>query len=753
MARGAEPRKGKSRGAAAATVASLLVTLGVVVAFVLMGWIARPPSPSEPVLELPDASVVGAAGSARIDATPTAAGENTNRTDVGPSRADALAGAVATMRVRVSQLLGARNRHYTGPLLISIDGENVVDTTLVNNDPVVFAASRTAQRIRFEAPGYLPRELTLPQLMQTTEAKGQRGAPASIGLEPAARVRFEVSGLMERAGAQLEVALATTALQATGQCALTRNEAGEGIAFVPGAEFAWSATLVQGTSRRQWSGREGALQFGERRTITLDVAAAPVRRYQLVGVSTELIAMLTAYRRRPGDNEGQAVKFAADGSCELSPLPDAIWSCHGAHLLEEPRAEETLLRPEGGLVAIGLRQASGQAVSAALLDADGRVLDTQREWHVLPRATLPAVVRLGLNFTNSRTVIARDLPIDRDVVAFLPWSAADTPAYVRLTMQGQTPDARVAPRLVVEILADGEPFAREQVGELGGGAAVPPGKGLDLRWRIGTSPGPVIARGVRVAAGAIQEIAAAWPATKWWTGRVDGLAEMPEARRWHRVTWGEATPTAVFGRGMERLIGDGTFSLLLPAGEGLDATWTLLHGMTRIAAVVDAVDVERGTFVVRPRSEVLWVAPRVEIPPPWVLLVVAGVGSPAGNLGSHDQQRPVPLLAGDALHGVVLTNMRAVAWFTLDANAATRPIRATGGRTITVRTRATNLTRHVCLVGPAGQLDIGNEVAGDRPLSLFVPDGTRAIAVFDEARPNDAPVELPLPAGDVLVVD
>lgn len=668
---------------------------------------------------------------------------------IGTTREDVHTGddAARTLRVYVRQDLARSWPHYTGPLVIEVDGAVVAQPTLSNGDAIDVPVPARSRSLCFRAPDHEPAVLSLP----LPPPRPRATVDATVKLVPAGAVQIRVVGLAPIDGVtpRLDVSLVTSGLYAA-RGEWTGELTGEQILrYVLGEPFHWDATLVVGQQRFSWSGDAAALRAGEPRELALDVAAVRRERFRLVGASPELCALVTARRQYEvgGGTAYEEVTFGGDGTCELTARPDASWSCCRLPLRAECRPEETWLSMDGGLVALGMRGADGKPVATRLYTNDGIEAGMQREQHVLARAAVAPSVWLGPTFAESIEVVGGALPVDRDVV-WLEAGAAPHPGRVQVVVAGSSPAAKRPPGTSVHVEA-GEQY-RRQFQELE--FAVPVGRTIDVRWRIGGNDGPWIARGLRVERGEVREVAADWPVAQTWKGSVAGFAELPAHQRWHRVSWGEPAPNRMW-QGMERLAGEGTFALVLPAGAPLPGWWELFAGQVRIAAGIAEVDDAARTFVLRPLQQLQWVTPVVEVPPPWVLMS-AGVARRWPNfLGRHDDRRPVPVPAGEVVHGVVLTNQRAVAWFTLDSRAPDAPIRACGGRTIEVRMREPDTTRWICLCGPHGQLDAGLEVNGTKPLRLFVPTGTRSLAVFDNDRPNDSPYEVPLPAGDVAVID
>lgn len=59
----------------------------------------------------------------------------------------------------------------------------------------------------------------------------------------------------------------------------------------------------------------------------------------------------------------------------------------------------------------------------------------------------------------------------------------------------------------------------------------------------------------------------------------------------------------------------------------------------------------------------------------------------------------------------------------------------------------------VCLVGSGGQLDLGQELTAASPLTLFVPQGTRELLVFDAEDHAVPPHSLPFPQGAIGIIE
>ncbi|HEX6813099.1 MAG TPA: hypothetical protein VF384_15860 [Planctomycetota bacterium] len=70
-----------------------------------------------------------------------------------------------------------------------------------------------------------------------------------------------------------------------------------------------------------------------------------------------------------------------------------------------------------------------------------------------------------------------------------------------------------------------------------------------------------------------------------------------------------------------------------------------------------------------------------------------------------------------------------------------------------MRASTTDENRGTVLVGPAGQWDFGFTVTAGKPARVWVPDGTRAIAVFDGQQPRASAREIPLGNADTIAID
>jgi hypothetical protein len=100
---------------------------------------------------------------------------------------------------------------------------------------------------------------------------------------------------------------------------------------------------------------------------------------------------------------------------------------------------------------------------------------------------------------------------------------------------------------------------------------------------------------------------------------------------------------------------------------------------------------------------------------------------------------------------VVWRDGKTLAWFSIESQSPV--VRDLGGRTLDVRAAFPSKEKWLCLVGPHGQWDQGQQLGRGQTLSLFVPEGTRGYLVFDEDHPDAVPLEMPLPATGPLVID
>jgi hypothetical protein len=245
-----------------------------------------------------------------------------------------------------------------------------------------------------------------------------------------------------------------------------------------------------------------------------------------------------------------------------------------------------------------------------------------------------------------------------------------------------------------------------------------------------------------------------WIDVQLWHGEIAGYEQMPSDRRWHRIAWGEG---ALFGADHTRPSAKGRFERLMSSGQRFDATWRLFWGLTEVPAVVRLLDEAQRRFVVEPSGAVRWVTMRVEAEPPWLLWQFASAHAPR-CIGRHDTRPAIPVALGQSVHGALLrplpgTEQRTLAWWTITAGVDEVTVWPANGRQIELRPAAACENRGVLLVGPNGQWDAGFELSAATPRSLFVPDGTRAIAVFDGNHIEATLRELPVPATDFLVID
>lgn len=265
-----------------------------------------------------------------------------------------------------------------------------------------------------------------------------------------------------------------------------------------------------------------------------------------------------------------------------------------------------------------------------------------------------------------------------------------------------------------------------------------------------------IARGLEVPVGKTVTITTEWPAIEAWHGVVDGLAAMPIERRWSRVGWGEGWP---FGKGHAPLGTNGRFEIMLPAGEALPTGWRLWWGAQAVPAQLDLVDAGQRSFVVQASSAVRWVPIRVQSPSRWLLLVGGSAKDVMPlSFAGRDNEYPLPVAAGQAVHGAVTTgawgaSSRTIAWWSVVDGVDALQIVPAAGRTLEIRPRAAKRHRAVALVGPNGQRDWGCELETDQARRLFVPEGTRGLAVFDGNDVVGTLREIPLGSNDVVVID
>ena len=733
-----------SRKGIVAVLGTVLVAVGVIL--VSAGVVVETNSEPAPI-------AVSGAGTAPPAVAPSHEPDE-QMPDLAVREAAPVCEAIVPMRVRVKRRLGQSSTHYTGPLVVEVAGRVLVSTTLVNRDALALEVPANASSLRFIAPDHVPLEASLP--LQA------RGKEPIVELQPDALLAVCSLGLpLEE---EASVRFSVDAVSGWSRTGNIREDKGAFEApCAVGEEFQWWAALDSRTRRVSLRGREPALQRGERRVLTLDFASVPMQRYRVVGPSPELMAELFVYRpSHAGSGDLLSMRLDSSGCFEFPRDGGGKWCVQAGEgeveLAEEKDAETIVLRPSVPLLGLGLRVVDAPTRQTLAFDANGKLVSGLASLHVFAREQLPPTLYLGSKFAGSVAVPCDRLPND-DVVWIDP-SAAPAPGRLMLRLQGAPPAADVASKLWIQVQAPSqEPLQQVAAAEMQ--LEVPPDVSFGLRWALPDGPGPWIARDLRVASGATHELTAEWPVAHRWTGEVEKFAAMPLERRWHRISWGDGP--SLFGRGMRRLGDDGRFELFLFAEDTLDPVWRLFWGLTTVPAQAEVADPGRHHLVVRPLVEVRWVNVIVDAKPPWMVFVWSTL-QPRLRPGSwHNEQRPIPVLAGEVRHGGLLRGDELLAWFRIDAQGDSVHVQPAGGRTIELRPRAACGNRMVCLVGPGGQWDMGHELSSSSPLRVFAPDGTVGIAVFDGNRqeeptreglkPGGAVREIPLGTDDVIVID
>ena len=654
-------------------------------------------------------------------------------------------GEPGVAKVRMQQRLGTNPRPYTGSLTVFADAIRIGQREIVNNDPIVFDVPAGVGSLRFVAPGHAPVSVSWPfEVFRYPR-------PATVVLEPTSGLRFSMVGLAAADDPLLQLTLTGAAMH--GSLRTSGSACNCVQAPVPaGVAFTWNVALQIGAKSWSWTHAEPPLAIDERRVVELNLTAKALRRHRLVGISAPLRALLEVHRDHyaGGEPRSERMHFDDAGQCELMPLPGATFRCAHNDLRAEELPDETLLHADGKLLALGWLDVDGNEQKTRLFGADGRDLGMEKPLHVVVRGGEHEPAWIGPTFPKATAVAVDRLPTDRDVV-WLPWTTKGRPGRVALAMSGTEPESHVASQCSITVHVEGKHVTTRWPVREEFSLALPTGRLVSLRWRVGTRDGEWLAQDLRLAADEVRTLPAVWPVGRLWRGTVAGHTELSESERWHRVSWGTPGPSSPLGQGFVRILGDGKFELTLPADGELPSVWSLFHGQTLVVAEVVACDRERATFTVQPRGDVVRVLPKVELAPPWLLLRFDVKNRCPSHFGSHDDQRPRPLLAGDVVHGVAMRDRQAVAWFSLDAHQPV--VRDLGGRTLELRPAFEKKEKWICLVGPQGQWGMGQPLFRGQPLAVFVPAGTRGLIVFDEDHPDAEPVELPLPAAGPFVIE
>jgi hypothetical protein len=644
-------------------------------------------------------------------------------------------------------------RHYVGPVVVTAAGAVVADLELINQLPLGLVAPANAETLVFTAPGLLPGEVAVDDIDPKR---------AQVVLQPREQLQLEVQRPAAGEAATWSLAVQTDA----GEWGQVRDEAGDRpcVPFVAGTKFRWQAELACGNQRVPLSGEEPALMPAERRVLVVDFSHVRTQRYRVDGPSPQLLRHLEIRQSytQGGAERSVTVPLAADGTCEIVPFPDCTFRIDDVALIAEPIGDVVRLRPEGALQGVGLVDDGGAAIRSKAFGRDGSAFSYNKDVHVAARERLQKGVWLGERFLTAERVPAEALAGAADLVLIPVVAGARATGSLRVRVQGEPPAAEVLAklRLVARFTHEEnvvEPAAAEVVFTLPAGAT------CALQWSLPGHTAP-IAAAVAVRGGETVDVAATWPQVAIWTGDVAGFTDLPRERRWSRVTWGEGKGIGIFGRGHHVLAGkdDARFEIALADGAELDPTWRLYWGGSQVLARCDVVDARVRRFVVSPVGAVRWVSVAVDAPAPWWLgFASAGTGRPPLPAMSHDNRYAFPVAAGQRLPGCLLEGsfqeggggMRTLAWWQLGDGDDVLRVRPAGGRMVELRPRTAHADRGAALVGPHGQWDMGRDLSAAAAVSVWVPDGTRGVVVFDG---NDAAAtarEFPLGAGDAVVID
>ncbi|HEX6810102.1 MAG TPA: hypothetical protein VF384_00640 [Planctomycetota bacterium] len=709
-------------------------------------------------LEPPHTPVTPAAGSG--PAPGTAAGELASGDALPAVRTEAEVAAPGAapaagpraLRVRVSRVFCEAFPHYVGPIVVTAAGGVVANQELINHLPLELVAPEDAETLLFTAPDLLPGELAVGDI----DPKRSQ----SVLLRPREQLQLEVQRPAGAEAATWSFAAQTDA----GDSGQVRDKDGDRpcVPFVAGSPFRWQAWLECGNLRMPLTGEEPALMPAERRVLVVDFSRVRTQRYRVDGPSPQLLAYLELRQDyTQGGTEGSVtVPLAADGTCELVPFPGCTFRIEDVALIAEPMGDVVRLRPECPLQGVGLVDAGGAAIRSKAFGRDGNGFSYNKDVHVAARERLQQGVWLGEKFLTAQPVPAEALSGPPDLLLLEAEVGERTTGSLRVRAQGEPPAAELLAklRLVAKITPEEsvvEPAAAEVVFKLPAGAT------CALHWSL---PGctVAIATAVAVRGGETVDVEAKWPQVAIWTGDVAGFTDLPRERRWGSVAWGEARGFGLFGRGYHVLAGkkDARFELALVDGEKLDPTWHLYWGITPVLARCDVVDVRERRFVVSPAGAVRWVSVAVDAPAPWWLGVARpGVGRPPLVAMTHNSRGTIPVAAGQRLFGCLhggrfdAGGKRTLAWWHIGDGDDVLRVRPATGRMVELRPQTARANRGAALVGPDGQWDMGCDLTAAAPVSVWVPDGTRGVVVFDGNDAQATAREFPLGAGDFVVVD
>lgn len=741
----ASERRWQRTGAA---VVAVLAAIGVAVAFV-MGGAGVP----EPGLVVPADAHDATAASAGLEGTASA-----RRSSEGThARAQVPAAVPArSLRLRVMQRLGKSTTHYTGPLRVLADDEELLATTLANGLPLALAVAGDATALRFEAPGFVADDVALG-------SRDADGAARDVVLVPDSGLRFRFLGRSDGGAGEtaIRVLVFASDVTATSEQRARAGEAPElDVPMLRDRELRWCAAWLDGSRRCAVRGVEPPLAGGEQRRVVVDFAAVRMQRHVVVGPSAELLPHLVVEWQEEDDGVVR-VPLGADGGFErAAAVTSPVRVGATATLLElacEHTARATVWRPLLPLLGVGLVDGSGALVPTVPLHSSGETLGSSARVHVFARESVPQPLGLGvhgappLQFAIDRAS-ARDLVLVRAGDALAP-----TRLVVEVTGEAPAEAARKGLGLGARLGGDARPLTR--------GAAprvvfdLPRGGDCTLSWQCGTRTRDVVT--VHVVAGREQIAKLQWPAAVAWTGEVAGYGELPPERRWHRIGFPDqdvqvgAVFDAMLGRALHRVDQHGRFEFVRFADEPPREPATLCWGAVPMAARIVASDGTRHHVVVQPADGLRWVEVDVEVPRPWRLVLFrAGAGNVprAVHSISDRQQLPVPVAGSTPLLGALFVGdaTAPVAWCELRGDEPRATLRAEPLRRVELRARTACERRQVYLVGPGGQWDLGHDLATTQPLVLEAPASTRGIGLWNDGA---SVREIPLGASGVVVID
>jgi len=729
----------------------MLVTMGGLAGLVHLGAAAGIAAP-----DADRATATAVVGEAASGGASNAAADDAAERIAPPIAAGADRGArePRALQVLVRRAFCQKSWHYVGPLVVTAGGVVVAEREVVNQLPLQLVAPAHAPTLVFTAPDLLPAEFAVDAVVP--------GRSAEIELQPREQLLVEVRrpGAAAAATATWSVAVQMH----TGEWGSVDDKGGDSVRvpFAAGEPFRWHARLSYDAVQVSVSGEQPALAPGEQRVLAVDFASVPTQRYLVDGPSPQLLAHCELRQRGGvgGAERSDTVPLAPDGTCELVPFPGSLFSIADVELLATPGGDVVVLRPERELQGVGLVDGGGAPVRSTAFDREGRSFSFNRAVHVAAREVLQQGVRLGSKFLTAQAVPASALAGPADLVLLPAAVDAVTTGALRVRVRGGTPPAPVLGKLhlVVQVTREesvDQPAAPEIVFTL------PAGSTCALHW---SAPGRTvpIAGPLAVRSGETVDVDVTWPQLAIWTGDVAGFTELPRERRWGRVTWGDGGDSGLFGRGHHVLAGkkDARFELALFDGEALDPTWRLYWGVAPVLARCDIVDAAERRFVVSPAGAVRWVTFAVEAQAPWTLAFATGaVGRPPFPAMRHDNRYALPIAAGQRLPGCLLggpydpNGMPTLAWFMVGDGDDQVRIRPAGGRSVELRPRTACANRGAALVGPHGQWSMGHVFEAATPVSVWVPDGTRGVVVFDGNDAARTAREFPLGAGDFVVID